>query len=262
MNFTVLTLFPDLIEAWKKTGLVGSAIKKNLLSVQTLNPREFASDNHKSVDDAAFGGSDGMVMMFEPLAKAIESVSQAHVVFLSPQGKKWHHSTALAWRNSHRNILLVCGRYAGFDQRLIEAYADEEISIGDYILNGGEVASLAVMESVTRLIPGVLGNDVSAERESFQHGILEAPAFTRPREISGMAVPSPLLSGNHAEIARFERDVALVRTKILRPDLMEESNAQNDWRPAVKRLKDLPLNELRSLGLSTEQLHRLESLER
>jgi tRNA (guanine37-N1)-methyltransferase len=259
VNFTVLTLFPDLIDAWKGTGLVGSAIKKNLLRVDTLNPRNFTSDNHKSVDDSAFGGSDGMVMMFEPMAKAIESVESAHVVFLTPQGAQWNQSRALRWQQQNKNVLLVCGRYAGFDQRLIETYADEEISVGDYILNGGEVASLAVMESVSRLIPGVLGNDKSSVNESFSDGLLEAPAFTRPREIAGMPVPAPLLSGNHAEIARFEHDISLLRTKLLRPDLFEKTNLKNEWRASFSRIRKLSRAELNSLGITVEQLAHLES---
>lgn len=260
MKFSVLTLFPDLIETWRSVGLMGQAIKKNLLKVETLNPREFTTDNHKTVDDAAFGGSDGMVMKFEPLAKAIESLKSKdmHVVFLSPQGRVWNQQVAQEWKARHQHVVLICGRYAGFDQRLIETYADEEISVGDFILNGGEVASLVVMESVARLIPGVLGNETSVTRESFNDGLLEAPAFTRPREINGMPVPAPLLSGHHAEIAKFERDVSLVRTKLLRPDLIAQTGLQNEWRKALSRLKNLSEPELNSLGLSLAKLERLE----
>ena len=260
MKFSVLTLFPELIEAWRSAGLVGSAIKKNLLSVETINPRDFTTDNHKTVDDAAFGGSDGMVMKFEPLAKAIDGVKAegAHIVFLSPQGHVWDQARALEWKSQHKHVVLVCGRYAGFDQRLIETYADEEVSVGDYILNGGEVASLAIMETVARLIPGVLGNEASVTRESFGDGLLEAPAFTRPREINGLPVPAPLLSGHHAEIAKFERDVSLVRTKLLRPDLIEKAGVQNEWRKALGRLKNLSEPELKSLGLSLAKLEGLE----
>ncbi len=256
MNFTVISLFPDLIRAWCNTGLIGLALKKEILRVSTLNPRDFTTDNHKTVDDTAFGGSDGMVMKFEPLAKSIESVLPAHVVFLSPQGERWTQSKASYWKMNHKNVVLVCGRYAGFDQRLIETYADEEISVGDYILNGGEVASLAVMESAARLMPGVLGNDESPIQESFSaDGLLEAPAFTRPREIDGMIVPSPLLSGNHAEIARFTRDVSLVRTKFLRPDLIKPNH---EWREALRRLQKLSSLELKSLGLTPQILSELE----
>lgn len=260
MKFSVLTLFPDLIEAWRSLGLIGAAVKKDLLSVAAVNPRDFADDKHKSVDDAAFGGSDGMVMKFEPLAKAIESVKRekSHIVFLSPQGRLWNQFKAQEWQAQHQHVVLVCGRYAGFDQRLIETYADEEISIGDYILNGGETAALAVMESAARLIPGVLGNETSNQKDSFNNGLLEAPAFTRPREILGMPVPSPLLSGHHAEIAKFERDVSLVRTQMLRPDLIEKTGLQKEWPKALIRLKGMPEAELKSLGLSLAKLEALE----
>jgi tRNA (guanine37-N1)-methyltransferase len=252
LKFTCLTLFPELIESWSKTGLVGGAIKKNLLTIETLNPRKFTSDIHQSVDDTVYGGSDGMVLKFEPLAKAIESLGPAHVVFLTPQGTPWTHAKAQEFVH-HSNIVLVCGRYAGFDQRLIETFADDEISIGDYILNGGEVAALAVMESVARLIPGVLGNKQSVVRESFAEGLLEAPAFTRPREVNGMPVPSPLLSGNHALIAQFEHDVALVRTRVRRPELLTGEQAAEAVKSA-ERLKFLSSSELKALGLRLEDL--------
>jgi tRNA (guanine37-N1)-methyltransferase len=257
LKFTVITLFPDLISAWAQTGLIGTAIKKNLLQIEIVNPRDFTSDVHHSVDDKAFGGSDGMVMKFEPLAKAIESAAGAHVAFLSPQGARWEQSKAEAWASSKKHVVLVCGRYAGFDQRLIETFADEEVSVGDYILNGGEVASLSVMESVARLIPGVLGNEISGTKESFQSGLLEAPAFTRPRDVGGLSVPSALLSGNHKQIERFERDVSLLRTKLLRPDLFKNRHEQ-ECREALGRLKKLPPAELTSLGLSAQQLSGLE----
>ena len=257
MKFTVITLFPDLIEAWAKTGLIGTAIKKNLLEIEIINPRQFTSDVHHSVDDKAFGGSDGMVLKFEPLATAIESAGDAHVAFLSPQGKVWDQAHAESWSVNQKHVVLVCGRYAGFDQRLIEAHADEEISVGDYILNGGEVASLSVMESVARLIPGVLGNQISSENESFRDGLLESPAFTRPREVNGMSVPSPLLSANHAKIARFERDVSLFRTRLLRPDLFK-SDLEEEFRAAHGRLKLLPVGELSALGITSDQMGRFE----
>lgn len=260
MKFSVLTLFPELIESWRAAGLIGSAVKKNLLTVETMNPREFATDNHKTVDDAAFGGSDGMVMKFEPLSKAIDAVKAdgAHIVFLTPQGRVWEQARAETWQSKHKHVALVCGRYAGFDQRLIETYSDEEVSIGDYILNGGEVASLVVMESVARLLPGVLGNETSVSRESFAGGLLEAPAFTRPREVNGLPVPAPLLSGHHAEIEKFERDCSLVKTQILRPDLIIKAGVQSELRSALGRLKKLSEPELQSLGLSLAKLAALE----
>lgn len=248
MKFTVITLFPDLIEAWCKTGLIGAAIKKNLLEINIVALRDFAIDVHKTVDDRAFGGSDGMVLKYEPLAKAIDSAGDAHVAFLSPQGEVWKQTVAQSWSDK-KHVVLVCGRYAGFDQRLIETHADQEISIGDYILNGGEVASLAVMETMARLVPGVLGNSKSMHRESFADGVLEAPAFTRPRDVGGLPVPATLTSGNHAEVERFERDVSLLRTKLLRPELIVQGRLEKECTEAFARIRNLPLPELKALGL-------------
>lgn len=226
---------------------MGQSTRSNLIQISTINPRDFAEDAHKTVDDKAFGGSDGMVAKFQPWSKAIDSTRPSRVVFLSPQGQKWTQTFAQELK-SEPHLTLVCGRYAGFDQRLVEVYADEEISVGDYILNGGEVAALAVMETLARLVPGFLGNEISAEKESFQNGLLEAPAFTRPREIAELPVPSPLLSGNHREIAQFEKDVSLVRTKMLRPELINAS-LEADFTLAVMRLQRLPQKELESLGI-------------
>lgn len=260
MKFTFITLFPDLIETWSKTGLIGAATKKHLLTIGIVNPREFASDNHKSVDDTAFGGSDGMVMKFEPLAKSIESAraSGGHVAFLTPQGRPWVQPQAIEWQKEHDHVILVCGRYAGFDHRLIEAYADEEVSVGDYILNGGELAGLVVAETVARLLPGVLGNEKSIQRESFAGGLLEAPSFTRPREIQGMQVPSPLLSGHHAEIERFERDLALVRTLQVRPEWVSSEKFRRELKESLQRLEKLSDSEMKSLGLTMQKLHDLQ----
>jgi len=222
MKFTVISLFPKLIESYFSEGLVSSACAKGLLSVDTLNPRTFTSDVHGTVDDRAFGGGDGMVMKAEPLAAAVDSLGDARVVVLSPQGRVWNQEIAREYADQGGHVALVCGRYAGIDQRFIAEYADDEISIGDFVLNGGELAALTVIESTARLIPGVLGNRESAEKDSFSDGLLEAPQFTRPREWKGRPVPAPLLSGNHAEIEVFKRAVSLLRTLKLRPDLVEK----------------------------------------
>lgn len=222
MKFTVVSLFPNLIESYFSEGLVSSARVKGLLSVETLNPRTFTTDVHGTVDDRAFGGGDGMVMKPEPLAAAVESLPDARIVVLSPQGRVWNQEIAREYAEQGGHVALVCGRYAGIDQRFVAEYADDEISIGDFVLNGGELAALAVIESTARLIPGVLGNRESAAKDSFSDGLLEAPQFTRPREWKGRHVPAPLLSGNHAEIDVFKRGVSLLRTLKLRPDLVEK----------------------------------------
>lgn len=224
MKFTVLSLFPNLIEGYLSEGLVATARERGLVQVETLNPRRFTSDTHQTVDDRAFGGGDGMVMKPEPLAAAIENLKntndQPRVVVLTPQGRLWSQAMAREYATRGGHVALVCGRYAGIDQRFVAEYADDEISLGDFILNGGELAALAVVESVARLIPGVLGNRDSAAEDSFSKELLEAPQFTRPREWRGHSVPKALLSGNHAEVAAFKETVALLRTLKFRPDLL------------------------------------------
>lgn len=260
MKFTVLTLFPGMIEALTAHGLVGQACAKGLISIETLNPRQFTTDPHHTVDDRTFGGADGMVMKVEPLARAVEHLRAAGpvtVAVLSPQGRRWDQrmATEVAARGGH--LALVCGRYAGIDHRFTVALADQEISLGDFVLNGGELAAGAVIESVARLRPGVLGNAHSVVRDSFasEESGFECPQFTRPREAAGLPVPSPLLSGNHAEIKAFEAAVGRVRTAVLRPDLGVSARA-ND----LARLRALTAPELRALGLTIDQLDRLENV--
>lgn len=258
MKFTAVTLFPELISDYCGAGLLGAACERGLVKVATLNPRQFTSDVHHTVDDKAFGGGDGMVMKPEPLAAAVtelRAAGEVWVAVLSPQGRVWNQELAKEWAGRGGHVALVCGRYAGIDQRFIEECADDEISLGDFVLNGGELAALAVIESVVRLLPGALGNAVSAEFDSFSHGLLEAPQFTRPREWEGRPVPAPLLSGNHSGIARFLKAVALVRTALLRPDLSRapKTELQTSARE-VERLSDA---ELASLGLTRGDLKPL-----
>lgn len=239
MKFTAITLFPSIIENYCGEGLLGQARERGIVRVECVNPREFASDVHRTVDDRAFGGGDGMVMKPESLAAAVESLGpDVRVAVLSPQGRVWNQSKAREWAGRGGHVALVCGRYAGIDQRFVEKYADEEISVGDFVLNGGELAALAVVESVTRLLPGALGNVISGVHDSFSDGLLEAPQFTRPREWEGMPVPSPLLSGNHAMIENFQRVLSVFRTALKRPEL----------------LLGLSDAELASLGLNREAL--------
>lgn len=255
MKFSVITLFPELIENFSSEGLLGQAREKGLVSVDCVNPRKYTSDAHHTVDDRAFGGGDGMVMKVEPLATAVMELRRegaTKVVVLTPQGRVWRQSDARKWAAGDDHIVLVCGRYAGIDNRFTVQYADEEISLGDFILNGGEVAACAIIESVARLVPGVLGNDISAVKDSFSDGQLECPQFTRPREVDGLSVPSPLLSGHHAKIEEFEKAVSLLRTLALRPDLV---NGQPEGLArSLGLLQTLPNNELTALGLTREDL--------
>lgn len=259
MKFTVVTLFPQLIEAFVAEGLLGQARGKGLVTVDVLNPRKFTSDVHQTVDDRAFGGGDGMVMKPEPLAAAVAELRAAgpcRVVVLSPQGRVWNQNEAREWASaSDGHYVLVCGRYAGIDQRFTVRHADDEISLGDFILNGGEVAACAVIESVARLMPGALGNAVSAEHDSFSGGLLEAPQFTRPREYEGLKVPAPLVSGNHSKITEFNRAVSQLRTQLLRPDLWTGPVANKE--KLLSLVEVLEDDELLSLGFTREDLQRL-----
>jgi len=204
VKFTVITLFPALIESFLNEGLLGQAIGRDMIEVATLNPRVFTTDVHHTVDDRAFGGSDGMVMKPEPLKAAIDQVQPARAVLLTPHGRKWNQSLAREFAAEPRRIALICGRYAGVDSRL-SAFVDDEISLGDFVLNGGELAALTIIESTVRLKPGVLGNSASFVNDSFFAQLAREPQFTRPREFLGMKVPAPLLSGHHEKIRAFEK---------------------------------------------------------
>lgn len=222
MRFTVLTLFPELFDPFLSTSLLGKAVDQRL-QVDLVNFRDFALDPHRSVDDTPYGGGAGMVLKPEPLAAALDRLKSetptALRVLLTPQGRPLTQSTvARLARVEH--LILICGRYEGVDERIRELYADEEISIGDFVLAGGEVAAMAVIEAVSRMVPGVMGNESSAAEESFSGEVLEYPQYTRPSEFRGHRVPDVLLSGDHAKIATWRREQALLRTAERRPDLL------------------------------------------
>lgn len=258
MRFNVVTIFPQLITDALKEGIVSQAFKGGQLAVKTVNPRDFATDNHKTVDDRPFGGGDGMVLMIEPLMKAIESLGdeRGRVVYLTPQGRKWTDSLAREWAADDRNLTLICGRYAGVDQRVINRYVDEEVSIGDYVLSGGEIPALVLIDSISRLRPGVLGNAESPQKDSFVEGLLEGPVFTRPREHELGAVPSFLMSGNHQEIAAVRKALATVLTGLRRPDLFASSP---EMKKMIKKLRQIPASDLKQLGVDEAELSVLEA---
>ena len=220
----VISIFPDWFESLESLGLTGRAIADQRVILKTWNPREFATGVHRSVDDRPFGGGPGMVMRPEPLAKCIEAVKaddqDASVIYLSPQGRKLDHSGALELAHRER-IVLLCGRYEGVDQRLLDEHVDEEWSVGDYVLSGGEPAAAVMIDAVVRQLPGVLGHADSALQDSFVDGLLDCPHFTRPDQWRDHKVPDVLLSGDHARIARWRRAQALHRTHKIRPDLFE-----------------------------------------
>ncbi len=224
MNFVVLTLFPLMFPAFSGHGIVRRAVERGLINLDCLNIRDFAEGKHAITDDRPYGGGNGMVLKPEPLAKAIRATKEAHptarVVFLGPRGKVFNQQTA-ARLAKHEALVLVCGRYEGIDERIGATLIDEEISLGDFILSGGEPAAMVVMDAVTRLLPGVLGNEHSAEQESFSDQLLEHSHFTRPPEFEGQEVPEILLSGDHAKIDQWRARAGLLYTLANRPDLLE-----------------------------------------
>jgi tRNA (guanine37-N1)-methyltransferase len=219
----VITLFPDWIGRLRELGLTGRALSEGRVTLQCFNPRDYAEGVHRSVDDRPYGGGPGMVMRPEPLAQAIEAAraegAEAKVSCLSPQGRRLDQAavTELAGRE---RLILVCGRYEGIDERVMEALVDEEWSVGDFVLSGGEPAAAVLIDAVVRLLPGVLGHEQSAEQDSFSDGLLDCPHYTRPERWRGRAVPDVLLSGDHARIERWRRERAIERTRRRRPDLL------------------------------------------
>lgn len=222
MKFTTLTLFPEFIESIKSYSIIRRAIENGLISVESINIRDFAINKHGQVDDYPYGGGQGMVMMVEPVYKAIESVKteNSHVVFLSPQGKVLNQKL-IKDLSKKEHIVLLCGHYEGIDERIIENYIDEEISIGDYVLTGGEIPAMVLIDSVSRMIDGVLASSEAYEDESHMDGLLEYPQYTRPQEFMGLKVPDVLLSGNHQEIEKYRQEMSILQTKKKRPDLFK-----------------------------------------
>ena len=223
MRFDVVTLFPEMFAAITGSGITSRALEAGLYSLTTWNPRDFAADRYRTVDDRPYGGGPGMVMMAEPLERALDGVRLAgggRVIYLSPQGKKLDHRRVLEF-SKERSLTLLCGRYEGVDERLLERRVDEEISIGDFVLSGGEIAAMALVDAVVRQLPGALGDESSALEESFADGLLDCPQYTRPEVYAEQRVPVVLLSGHHENIRRWRLKQAVGRTWLRRPDLLE-----------------------------------------
>ena len=221
----VITLFPEMFRAVTDFGVTGRAVKSGLLKVQTWNPRDFTHDRHSTVDDRPYGGGPGMLMMVQPLRDAIHAAKAAagdgaKVIYLSPQGRKLDQRGVTELAKSDR-MILVCGRYEGVDERIIQTEVDEEWSIGDYVLSGGELPAMTLIDSVARLVPGVLGKQASAEQDSFSDGLLDCPHYTRPEQLDGMDVPAVLLSGDHEKIRLWRLQQSIGRTFLRRPELFE-----------------------------------------
>jgi tRNA (guanine37-N1)-methyltransferase len=232
LRFHVITVFPEMIEQVLSFGVVAQAIKAQLIGFSAISPRKFTTNVHQTIDDRPFGGGDGMLMMAEPMALAIESVkaqiapeAKTRVIHLSPRGRPLTDKRARELASQYTDLVLIASRYAGLDQRVINEYVDEEISLGDYVVSGGELPALVLMDAVSRQVPQVLGNEASVEAESFAqscHGGLEAPQFTRPREWREHAVPAMLLSGDHAKIEKWKKSLSILVTARFRPDLLSD----------------------------------------
>jgi tRNA (guanine37-N1)-methyltransferase len=232
MFFDVLTLFPNMFDAVLSESILARAAKNGLIEVKTDNIRDYTIDKHNTADDEAYGGEPGMVMKPEPTAAALKAARQRHegrnfrVIYMSPHGKIIDHDTVCELAKLD-GIVILCGHYKGIDQRVIDRYVDEELSLGDFVLSGGEIPAMALIDSVSRLVDGVLGNNASASRDSHYNGLLSAPCFTRPEEFEGMSVPDVLISGNHANIAKWHEEEAKRITKERRFDLWQKFESKN-----------------------------------
>ncbi len=243
LNFEVLTLFPGLLEGPLNESILKRGQEKGLLNVTVRNIRDYTEDKHKTADDSPYGGGAGMVLKPEPIFKAFEAMKAEHpgeeflTILLSPQGRLFHQKRAEELSEETRRIVLLCGHYEAIDERVLESLVDEEISIGDYVLTGGELAALVVIDAAARLLPGVLGDEESAYRDSFGDGLLDHPHYTRPAEYRGMKVPDVLLSGNHASIEKWRRREALKVTLLKRPDLLKAAELTDEDQKILKELK-------------------------
>lgn len=246
MRIAVVTLFPEMFDAVSRYGVSGRACEQGVLDLRCFNPRSYTSDKHQTVDDRPYGGGPGMLMMIQPLSDAIEEARQwaeedgkaARVVYLSPQGKVFDQPAAQDFAAPDAsNLVLLAGRYEGVDERLIQAQVDAEWSIGDYVLSGGELAAMVMLDAITRLLPGALGHRQSAEQDSFSEGLLDCPHYTRPEVFQGEAVPPVLLSGNHEKIRQWRLKQSLGRTWQRRPDLLEKLSLNEEQQALLAEFK-------------------------
>lgn len=241
MRFDIVTLFPDLVRRMTGEGVTGRAVARGLVDLRLWDPRSFAKDRYRTVDDRPYGGGPGMVMKVEPLRDAIwaarrDSENPARVLYMSPQGRLLDQAAVIEMSRCPR-LVLVAGRYEGIDERLIESEIDEEWSIGDYVLSGGELAALVVFDAVVRLLPGVLGDAESARQDSHMAGLLDCPHYTRPEVVDGRGVPAVLQSGNHEAIRRWRLRESLQRTRLRRPDLLEKASLDREQRALLEELE-------------------------
>lgn len=241
MNFHVLTLFPEMIEQGVNTSITGRAIQNNLISVNAINIRDFAGNKYGQVDDYPYGGGAGMVMQPGPVYRSYESVVEKigyapRVLYMTPQGKVFNQSMAEEFAKE-KDIVFLCGHYEGIDERVLEMIVTDNVSIGDYVLTGGELPSMVMIDAISRLVPGVLNNEVSAEFESFNDNLLEYPQYTRPAKFMEKDVPPILLSGDHGKVDRWRRNQSILRTMERRPDLMEKAKLDKEDRKFIRTME-------------------------
>ncbi|OOR98376.1 tRNA (guanosine(37)-N1)-methyltransferase TrmD [Haemophilus paracuniculus] len=241
----IISLFPEMFKAITDFGVTGRAVKQDLLQVNCWNPRDFTTDKHKTVDDRPYGGGPGMLMMVQPLRDAIRAAKatackddgvEAKVIYLSPQGRKLDQAGVQALAENQK-LILVCGRYEGIDERLIQTEIDEEWSIGDYVLTGGELPAMTLIDAVARFIPGVLGKQASALEDSFAEGLLDCPHYTRPEVLDGLTVPDVLMSGHHEQIRKWRLEQSLERTWLRRPELLDSLALTDEQRVLLNKIK-------------------------
>ncbi len=242
MRFDILTLFPDMFEKVLGESIIGRAKEKEIIHIYLHNIRDFSTDKHKRVDDYPYGGGLGMVFQCQPLFTALDFLKNElgenpHVLLMSPQGKLFNQDKAKSLLK-YKNITLICGHYEGVDERVIEELVDEEVSIGDFVLTGGEIAAMAIVDSVARLVPGVLKEEESYSMETFNDGLLEYPQYTRPAEFMGLTVPEILLTGHHANIEKWRRRESIKRTFIKRPDLINNATLNDEDKMILKEIID------------------------
>jgi tRNA (guanine37-N1)-methyltransferase len=247
MKFDIVTIFPRMIEAGLAEGVVSRGIERGLVNLKVWDLREYTTDRHRSVDDVPYGGGPGMVMKPEPLVKAVEAIRRdrgepAAVVLLSPQGRLFSQAEAVRM-SGLAHVVLLCGRYEGIDERVRDLVATEELSIGDYVLSGGELPALTIVDAVSRLVQGVVGDAESVEGDSFSRGLLDYPHYTRPAEFAGRTVPEVLLSGHHAEVRKWRKRAALERTLDRRPDLIAHAVLDDEEREMLKQLRRRDVRE-------------------
>jgi len=238
-RFDVITLFPEMFAALTQSGIASRALERGLWRLKTWNPRDFTTDNYRTVDDRPYGGGPGMVMLAEPLEKALDAAREAgggKVIYLSPQGRRFDHAKAVELAGVEA-LTLLCGRYEGVDERLLRRRVDEELSLGDFVLTGGELAAMALIDAVVRQLPGALGDDQSAIEESFADGLLDSPQYTRPEVYAGERVPEVLLSGHHGNIRRWRLKQSLGRTWLRRPDLIAARKLSEEERKLLDEFR-------------------------